>query len=124
MRQLQLLLPGIRIWLDVVNLQDVTKLEESVGDSAVFAIFLSKGYFASRNCRQRILCSPIEKPSPRRDLRLRMRARRREVYAAVEMGKPIVAVIEPDPAKGGERRSMLRPHAVRLTCHSGYVIRR
>ena len=52
MRQLQLLLPGIRIWLDMVNLQDVTKLEESVGDSAVVVVFLSKGYFASGNCRQ------------------------------------------------------------------------
>ena len=53
MRQLQLLLPGIRIWLDVVNLEDISKLELSVGDSAVVVIFLSKGYFASRNCRQR-----------------------------------------------------------------------
>ena len=61
MRQLQLLVPGIRIWLDVVNLQDISKLEESVSDSAVVVIFLSKGYFASGNCRQRVLCSPREK---------------------------------------------------------------
>ena len=106
MRQLQLLLPGIRIWLDVVNLQDVTKLEESVGDSAVVVIFLSKGYFASGNCRQQ---APPRSSShtPCRTLLRPPCVRRREVYAAVELGKPIVAVIEPDTTKGGER-SVLR----------------
>ena len=82
MRQLQLLLPGIRIWLDVVNLDDIGKLEEAVADAAVVLIFLSSGYFASRNCR-------------------------REVYAALANNKPIEAVIEADKEKGGELWSVL-----------------
>lgn len=50
-RQLQLVLPGVRIWLDVVNLEDISKLEEAVDDAAVIIVFLSKNYFASANCR-------------------------------------------------------------------------
>jgi len=76
-RQLQLMLPGIRIWLDVVNLEDIGKLEEAVADAAIVLIFLSSGYFASRNCR-------------------------REVYAALAENKPIETVIEADKDKGGE----------------------
>lgn len=73
-RQLQLLLPGIRIWLDVDNLDDVGKLEEAVQESVVFIVFLSKGYFRSANCR-------------------------RELYAALAGGKPFVAIHEADAAK-------------------------
>ena len=40
----------MRIWLDVEQLDDVGKLEESVRESACFCLFLSKGYFASKNC--------------------------------------------------------------------------
>ena len=49
-RQLQLLLPGVRIWLDVDCLDDVGMLEESVQRSLTAIIFLSRGYFASKNC--------------------------------------------------------------------------
>lgn len=52
------------------------KLEESVADSAVFLIFLSKGYFRSFNCR-------------------------RELYAAFASDRPIVVIHEADEAKGG-----------------------
>ena len=76
-RQLQLMLPGIRIWLDAVNLEDIGKLEEAVADAAVVLFFLSSGYFASRNCR-------------------------REVYAALARNRPIEAAIEADKDKGGE----------------------
>lgn len=44
-RTMQRFLPGIKIWLDVDELEDVTKLEESVQESAVFILFYSKGYF-------------------------------------------------------------------------------
>ena len=50
MRQLQLLLPGVKIWLDVDCLDDVGKLEESVQESLTAIIFCSRGYFASKNC--------------------------------------------------------------------------
>ena len=75
-RQLQLLMPDAKIWLDVDNLDDVGKLEQSVRDSAVFIIFLSKGYFNSANCR-------------------------RELYTALAASKPIVVIQEADEAKGG-----------------------
>ena len=75
-RQLQLLAPTIRLWLDVEQLQDVGRLEQSVRESATFVIFLSKGFFASKNCR-------------------------RELYTALSAGKPIIIVHEIDEAKGG-----------------------
>jgi hypothetical protein len=75
-RKLQLLLPGIKIWLDVDYLNDLGKLEESVADCAVFLIFLSKGYFRSANCR-------------------------RELYAAFASRRPIVVIHEVDEVKGG-----------------------
>jgi len=82
-RQLQLLMPGVRIWLDVDNLDDVGKLEESVADSATFIIFLSAGYFRSWNCR-------------------------RELYAALASKRPFIVVHEADTAKGGASIQALR----------------
>ena len=75
-RQLQLLITNVKIWLDVDNLDDVGMLEQSVKDSAVFIIFLSTGYFESANCR-------------------------RELYTALAENKPIVVVREADETKGG-----------------------
>ena len=70
------MLPGVRIWLDVDCLDDVGKLEESVEASTCLCIFLSKGYFASANCR-------------------------RELGAGVALDKPFILVHEADEAKGG-----------------------
>jgi hypothetical protein len=50
-RQLQLKMPSIKIWLDVDNLNNLGNLEDSVGVSVAFIVFLSKGYFRSKNCR-------------------------------------------------------------------------
>jgi len=70
-RMTQLLLPGLKIWLDVDNLQDMTQLEKSVKESAIFLLFYSEGYFRSVNCR-------------------------REIYHAVSQIKPIIIVYEGD----------------------------
>lgn len=75
-RQLKLLLPQINIWLDVDSLEDISRLEESIQDSAAVLVFLSDGYFRSANCR-------------------------RELYAALASAKPIIAVREVDKGKGG-----------------------
>ena len=75
-RRLQLLLPGVRIWLDVDNLDDVGRLEESVADAMNFLVFLSAGYFKSFNCR-------------------------RELYAALASNRPFTPIFEADVAKGG-----------------------
>eukprot|EP00966_Prymnesium_polylepis_P178652 4137199-Prymnesium_polylepis.1 len=42
-RQLQLLLPGVQIFLDVDNLQNISDLEENVQHSAVILLFMSTG---------------------------------------------------------------------------------
>ena len=89
-RMLKLLMPSIRIWLDVDNLDDVGKLEASVNLSAAFIIFLSKGYFKSFNCR-------------------------RELYTALQDGsqpKPIISVWEADENKGGATLAQLRQEAM------------
>ena len=58
------------------NRVQVSKLELSVQRSAAVIIFLSKGYFASVNCR-------------------------RELNAAIAHAKPLIRVHEPDEGKGG-----------------------
>ncbi len=70
-RQLQLMLPGIKIWLDVDELDDISELENCIKTSAMFVLFYSKHYFESRNCR-------------------------REIYAAISLGKPIIVIYEGD----------------------------
>jgi len=82
-RRLQLLLPGVRIWLDVDNLDDVGRLEESVADAMSFLVFLSAGYFRSFNCR-------------------------RELYAALGSNRPFIPIFEADAAKGGASLAVLQ----------------
>ena len=68
-RMLQLHIPGIKVWLDVDDLENIDMLEKSVANCAVVIIFYSEGYFESRNCR-------------------------RELYAAVEQNKPIIVLYD------------------------------
>ena len=75
-QQLLALLPGVCIFRDVDDLRDISQLENYVASSRCIALFLSKGYFLSRNCL-------------------------REVNAAVSQAKPLVLVHEIDPHKGG-----------------------
>jgi len=75
-RQLQLHLPGIKVFLDVDDLRDIGALEEHVEESMAVVVFLSRGYFASRNCL-------------------------REVEAITSQRKPVILVLEADEAKGG-----------------------
>ena len=67
--KLKLFMPGLKVWLDVNDLEDITKLEEYVRGAEVFILFYSEGYFRSKNCR-------------------------REIYMAVEGEKPIIVVHE------------------------------
>ena len=59
-RQLCLVLPGVRVFLDVDDLQDTGALEEYIGGSQVVQFFVSKGYFKSRNCLREVR-STLEK---------------------------------------------------------------
>ncbi|KAL1511740.1 hypothetical protein AB1Y20_005028 [Prymnesium parvum] len=75
-RRLQTLQPGIRIFLDVDDLEDIGALEMYVRQTAVVLIFLSRGYFFSKNCI-------------------------REVTAAVDQSKRLILVHEQNAEKGG-----------------------
>jgi len=48
--ELQQLLPGIKIFLDVDDLEDIGALESYIGRSLGILFFLSKGYFRSKEC--------------------------------------------------------------------------
>ena len=56
-RQLQLLMPGVIIFLDVDDLQDIGNLENYVRQSGVMLFFLSRRYFSSRNCLREVRAS-------------------------------------------------------------------
>ena len=76
-RQLQLLLPGVAVFLDVDDLDDISRLEEYVEASAAFLVLLgSPRYLSSANCL-------------------------RELRAAQSASLPLVRVHEADPAKNG-----------------------
>ena len=75
-RSLQRLLPGSAIFLDVDDLEDISALELYVAQSQLIMMFLSRGYFASRNCL-------------------------REIRASLAQRKPFLLVHETDPNKGG-----------------------
>lgn len=51
-RSCQVMLPSARIFLDVDDLQSIDELETYVEDSACVLLFLSRGYFTSRNCQR------------------------------------------------------------------------
>ena len=62
-RQLCILLPGVSIFLDVDDLRDIGELETYVDKSAVCMLFVSKGYFVSKNCLREAVCAlELEKP--------------------------------------------------------------
>ena len=48
--RLQEMVPGLRVHLDVDDLQDISDLEKCIEMSECILVFVSKGYFQSRNC--------------------------------------------------------------------------
>ena len=73
-RQLCLLLTGVSVFLDVDDLEDIGALEEYIEKTGLIMIFVSKGYFKSKNCL-------------------------REVKATLKMRKPLSLMH--DPVRGG-----------------------
>jgi len=82
-RQLQLFVPGVRVWLDADYLDDLASLEQCIARSATFLIFLSRGYFRSVNCRRELAAALVEK-------------------------RPVIAMREEDSGKGGASAAALR----------------
>ena len=80
-RQLQLILPGVRVFLDVDDLDDMRKLKEYIECSQSVLFFLSKGYFFSGACKT-------------------------EITAALAAGKPLLLVH--DPVRGGAPLTVLQ----------------
>ena len=75
-RELQLLLHGVRVFLDVDDLEEIGQLENYVHQSQSMLFFLSKGYFFSANCKK-------------------------EIAATLANGNPTMLLHETDPNRGG-----------------------
>jgi hypothetical protein len=101
-RQLQLLLPGVRVFLDVDDLVSIDELEAYMEASAASLILLGSDlYFRSANCL-------------------------REVVAAQRLGRAPICVHDSDVAKNGQPLSILRaacPEEHRRFVFGGEVIR-
>ena len=54
--------PGVSVFLDVDDLEDIGALEEYIEKSQSIMIFVSKGYFLSKNCLRE--ARPVASPSP------------------------------------------------------------
>jgi len=96
-RKMQLLVPSVRVFLDVDDLDDISNLEEHIKESQCCLIFLSRGYFSSANCMREVAASV---------------AVEHQRHAA----KPLVLVHEADPLHGGTPLSVLHdecPDSVR-----------
>ena len=46
--RLQAVVPGLRVWLDVEDLEDISALEEAVDAMQAILVIVSLGYFQSR----------------------------------------------------------------------------
>jgi len=82
-RCLTLLLPGVRIFLDVDDLEAIGNLGQYIKASSSVLIFLSKGYFFSGNCRK-------------------------ELEAALAYDSPMILLHETDLNRGGAPLKQLR----------------
>ena len=60
-RQFKLLMPGASIFLDVDDLTSISELENYIAASAVIMIFVSKGYFLSKNCAREVDATVAQK---------------------------------------------------------------
>ena len=54
-RQLQLLLPGVRVFLDVDHLEEIGDLEGYITRSSTVLVYCSKYYFQSKNCLRELV---------------------------------------------------------------------
>ena len=84
--RLKRLVPGISVFLDVDDLDDVSMLEEYVAASHLILVFVSAGYLESKNCLRELSC-------------------------AAQTCKPIVAVRETEREHGG-----MSDDEVRVAC--------
>jgi len=70
------MVPHLSVFLDVDDLEEIGDLEGYIERTVNILVFASQGYFRSKNCM-------------------------RELVAATTMGKPILALVDPEHAHGG-----------------------
>lgn len=100
------MIPGVRIFLDVDDLEEIGDLEGYIARSHTVLIYLSAGYTASKNVRARIrpvVSAAYCKRESRADLALNSLWPQcmRELVSAVEAQKPMVAIVDPEADRGG-----------------------
>ena len=103
-------MPGVSIFLDVDDLESIDALEEYIDRSQVIMIFVSQGYFKSKNCL-REACASVAKAKP---LSL--------VYDPVRGGATLQTIKEeecPDELKPiFDGRKVIEWHRIKVPCHT------
>ena len=120
-RQLCMLVPGVCIFLDVDDLEEISALEEYIDQTCVILIFLSKGYFLSRNCMREVRAAVLEfveeevYAAERGERGVRAEARSNPMLA---LGLP-AALSGPLPGACAHRRRACPLHPCPRLCISG-----
>ena len=91
-RQLLAYMPGLAVFLDVDDLHDISELEAYVEQTAVMLVFVSKGYFKSKNCL-------------------------REIRHTIAMRKPLVLVHDPVVCNPGAGTRLCTRRTFMKTAH-------
>ena len=86
-QRLRELAPAFQVFLDVDDLEDISDLEGYVDRSSTVLIFCTAGYADSRNCM-------------------------RELRRAVQQGKPLIALLEPEARRGGVTEEGMRSQLI------------
>lgn len=92
-RQLQIMLPGVKIFLDVDDMEDTGEVEAYVKQSQCLLFFYSEGYFVSAACR-------------------------REIRHSLAHQKPLVIVHEADDKHGGKSLEELKGEYHRVSART------
>jgi hypothetical protein len=82
------MVPGLSIFLDVDDLEDISNLQGYVDRTQTVLVFCSRGYFTSKNCMI-------------------------ELRSTVAKGKPVLALLEPEACHGGLTTEEVREQLVK-----------
>ena len=93
-------LPGVRVFLDVDDLADISRLEEEINASQAICVFVSRGYFESKNCL-RELVSGLDREREQKKGR-----RRSSLFGRTTARDSVFFVCESERDKGAITESM------------------
>jgi len=86
------MIPSVKVWLDVDDLQEIGNLEGYINAVKKVLIYCSKGYFDSKNCV-------------------------RELIAAAKRGKPVIAIVDLDESRDGLSLQQVHEQVLRAADH-------